>query len=208
MWNFASMTTKQQMIEIIKNYDSSISERVLWAMKKVPRHKFCLEKDSGYLDTPLQIGYGQTISQPFIVAYMSHRLNLQPLHKVLEIGTGSGYQAAVLSELAHDIYSVERIEKLLKRTSKLLNKLGYNDIKLKVDNGYDGWEEHAPYDRIIVTAMAEYIPQSLIKQLKPYGKMIIPVRGKLVLISKMEDSFIEKELIGVRFVPLVTRESK
>ena len=201
----AHIRAMKEMIKIIKTYDESISDRVLWAVQQVPRHKFIKEKGAGYLDTPLDIGYGQTISQPFIVAYMTDKLDIRPLHKVLEIGTGSGYQAAILAEMAYDIYSVERIFKLSQKTEKLLRQLGYINIKLKVGDGYKGWKENAPYDRIIVTAMSNEIPQELIKQLNVGGKMIIPHNGVLKLCTKMEDDVPYKveELIGVVFVPLV-----
>ena len=201
----AYIRAMKEMIKIIKTYDESISDRTLWAVQQVPRHKFIKEKGAGYLDTPLDIGYGQTISQPFIVAYMTDKLNINPLDKVLEIGTGSGYQAAILAEMAYDIYSVERIFKLSQRTEKLLRQLGYINIKLKVGDGYKGWKENAPYDKIIVTAMSNEIPQELIKQLKDGGQMIIPHNGVLKLCTKMEDDVPYKveELIGVVFVPLV-----
>ena len=201
----AHIRDMKEMIKIIKTYDESISDRVLQAVQQVPRHKFIKEKGAGYLDTPLPIGFGQTISQPFIVAYMTDKLNIKPLDKVLEIGTGSGYQAAILAEMAYDIYSVERIFKLSQRTEKLLRQLGYINIKLKVGDGYKGWKENAPYDKIIVTAMSNEIPQELIKQLKDGGQMIIPHNGVLKLCTKMEDDVPYKveELIGVVFVPLV-----
>ena len=199
----AHIRAMKEMIKIIKTYDESISDRVLWAVQQVPRHKFIKEKTDGYLDTPLDIGYGQTISQPFIVAYMTDKLDIRPLHKVLEIGTGSGYQAAILAEMAYDIYSVERIFKLSQRTQKILEKLGYGHIQLKVGDGYKGWKENAPYDRIIVTAMSKEIPQELIDQLEVGGKMIIPYNGKLELITKTKTSYDQESLIGVVFVPLV-----
>ena len=199
----AHIRAMKEMIKIIKTYDESISDRVLWAVQQVPRHKFIKEKTDGYLDTPLDIGYGQTISQPFIVAYMTDKLDISPLHKVLEIGTGSGYQAAILAEMAYDIYSVERIFKLSQRTQKILEKLGYGHIQLKVGDGYKGWKENAPYDRIIVTAMSQEIPQGLVDQLNVGGKMIIPHRGKLKLITKTKTSYNTEILIGVVFVPLV-----
>ena len=199
----AHIRDMKEMIKIIKTYDESISDRVLQAVQQVPRHKFIKEKGAGYLDTPLPIGFGQTISQPFIVAYMTDKLNIKPLDKVLEIGTGSGYQAAILAEMAYDIYSVERIFKLSQRTEKLLRQLGYINIKLKVGDGYKGWKENAPYDRIIVTAMSNEIPQELIKQLNVGGKMIIPYKGKLELITKTKTSYDQESLTGVAFVPLV-----
>ena len=191
-----------QMIKTILMYDKSISRRVVYALRQVPRHKFV--KDYPYADTPLEIGYGQTISQPFIVAYMTDKLNIKPLDKVLEIGTGSGYQAAILAELATDIYSVERIFKLSQRTQKLLLQLGYGHIQLKVGDGYKGWDEKGPFDKIIVTAMANEIPQLLVDQLKVGGQMLIPYNGKLELITKTGTKMYDtKSLIGVRFVPLV-----
>jgi len=204
----AYIRAMKEMIKIIKTYDESISDRVLWAVQQVPRHKFIKEKTDGYLDTPLDIGYGQTISQPFIVAYMTDKLDIRPLHKVLEIGTGSGYQAAILSEMAYDIYSVERIFKLSQRTQRLMLKLGYEHVKFKVDDGHNGWEEHAPYDKIIVTAMADKVPYKLLKQLKDNGKMIVPVGDKIVEIIKKEEKagvpiIKEESLIGCTFVPLV-----
>ena len=199
----AYIRAMKEMIKIIKTYDESISDRTLWALQQVPRHKFIKEKGAGYLDTPLDIGYGQTISQPFIVAYMTDKLDINPLDKVLEIGTGSGYQAAILAEMAYDIYSVERIFKLSQKTEKLLRQLGYINIKLKVGDGYKGWKENAPYDRIIVTAMSNEIPQELIDQLEVGGKMIIPYKGKLELITKTKTSYDQESLIGVVFVPLV-----
>ena len=199
----AHIRDMKEMIKIIKTYDESISDRVLQAVQQVPRHKFIKEKGAGYLDTPLPIGFGQTISQPYIVAYMTDKLNIKPLDKVLEIGTGSGYQAAILAEMAYDIYSVERIFKLSQKTEKLLRQLGYVNIKLKVGDGYKGWKENAPYDRIIVTAMSNEIPQELIKQLNVGGKMIIPYKGKLELITKTKTSYDQESLTGVAFVPLV-----
>ena len=201
----AHIRAMKSMIKTIRTYDESISDRTLWALQQVPREKFIKEKGAGYLDTPLPIGFGQTISQPFIVAYMTDKLNINPLDKVLEIGTGSGYQAAILAELTNEVYSVERIFKLSQRTQKILEKLGYEHIQLKVGDGHKGWEEKAPFDKIIVTAMATHIPLELIKQLKDGGQMIIPYNGVLKLCTKMKDDVPYKveELIGVVFVPLV-----
>ena len=201
----AHIRAMKSMIKTIRTYDEFISDRTLWAMQQVPREKFIKEKGDSYLDTPLPIGFGQTISQPYIVAYMTDKLNINPLDKVLEIGTGSGYQAAVLAELTNEVYSVERIFKLSQRTQKILEKLGYEHIQLKVGDGHKGWEEKAPFDKIIVTAMATHIPLELIKQLKDGGQMIIPYNGVLKLCTKMKDDVPYKveELIGVVFVPLV-----
>ena len=175
-------------------------------MRIIPRHNFVPHYP--YQDRPVPIGHQQTISQPFIVAYMTDMLDISPLHTVLEIGTGSGYQAAVLSEVALKVYTVERIKALADQTKILLKN--YSNIKMKVSNGYNGWKEHAPYDRIMVTATANDLipPQTLVGQLKDGGKMILPMRRsagfeELVLITKTGKTYKEKSLIGVRFVPLV-----
>ncbi len=169
------------------------------AMRMIPRHNFVPHYP--YEDRPVPIGHGQTISQPFIVAYMTDMLNIDPSHTVLEIGTGSGYQAAILSEVASKVYTVERIKELAEQSKMLLEH--YSNVHMKVGNGYKGWEEHAPYDRIIVTATPDYVPELLIEQLKDGGKMIIPIKGRLVLITKTGKTYTKKKLIGVRFVPLV-----
>ena len=204
---------KQQIEEMIKvcnlhatsyHGGKEIGWQVQKAMRMIPRHDFV--KDYPYEDTPLKIGHGQTISQPFIVAYMTDILDISPLHTVLEIGTGSGYQAAVLSEVALKVYTVERIKALADQTKILLEH--YSNIHMKVGNGYEGWKENAPYDRIIVTATSEYIPDLLLDQLKDGGKMILPLKRAtgfedLVLITKTGETISHKKLIGVRFVPLV-----
>ena len=182
----------------------AIDSRIIYAMTLIPRHHFVGEL--AYEDMPVPIGHGQTISQPFIVAYMTDMLQLQPLHRVLEIGMGSGYQAAVLSELVQEVYTVERIKELYDKTAPKLKK--YKNIISKVGDGYKGWKEFAPYDRIMVTAMADEIPVDLTKQLVVGGKMIIPVKGELLLVTKKKEiagvPLIEQQsLIGVRFVPLV-----
>ena len=174
------------------------------AMRMVPRHNFV--PHFPYEDRPVPIGHKQTISQPFIVAYMTDMLNISPLHTVLEIGTGSGYQAAVLSEVALKVYTVERIKALADQTKILLEH--YSNVHMKVGNGYKGWKENAPYDRIMVTATSEIIPESLLEQLKDGGKMILPLKRAtgfedLVLITKTGETISHKKLIGVRFVPLI-----
>ena len=204
---------KQQIEEMIKvcnlhatSYPGGreIHWTVQKAMRMVPRHNFV--PHFPYEDRPVPIGHKQTISQPFIVAYMTDMLDVSPLHTVLEIGTGSGYQAAVLSEVALKVYTVERIKALADQTKILLEH--YSNIHMKVGNGYEGWKENAPYDRIIVTATSEYIPDLLLDQLKDGGKMILPLKRAtgfedLVLITKTGETISHKKLIGVRFVPLV-----
>ena len=204
---------KQQIEEMIKvcnlhatSYPGGreIHWTVQKAMRMIPRHNFV--PHFPYEDRPVPIGHKQTISQPFIVAYMTDMLDVSPLHTVLEIGTGSGYQAAVLSEVALKVYTVERIKALADQTKILLEH--YSNIHMKVGNGYEGWKENAPYDRIIVTATSEYIPDLLLDQLKDGGKMILPLKRAtgfedLVLITKTGETISHKKLIGVRFVPLV-----
>ncbi len=180
----------------------------LQAMRKVPRHLFVPEAylPQAYNDGPLPIGYGQTISQPFMVAYMTQVIQPRSDYKVLEIGTGSGYQAAILAEIVDSVYTVEIIPELGQEAIERLQKLGYNNVRLLTGDGYYGWREHAPYDAIIVTAAAIYIPRSLTDQLKVNGVMVIPV-GKpsqvqdLVLVKKKEDKMVTKILFSVRFVP-------
>ena len=187
-----------------------IDARVLSAMEHIPRHEFiehspksieCLPID--YADRARPIGFGQTISQPFIVAYMSDKLDIKESHRVLEIGTGSGYQAAVLSQLCSKVFTVERIEPLLRNTLPRLTK--YTNVVGKLGDGHDGWQENAPYDRIMVTAMTNSLPLGLVKQLKVTGKMILPLNGHLCLVTKTgsRPTFETKALIGVSFVPLV-----
>jgi len=180
---------------------------VLKAMEKVPRHFFVPGKlrDLSYSDRPLPIGHRQTISQPYIVAYMTEQLELKGGEKVLEIGTGSGYQAAVLAEIAKEVYSIEILCPLLENARAVLKELGYSNLTLKCDDGYKGWEEHAPFDSIIVTAAPDHIPSPLIRQLKVGGKMIIPVGEsyqELLLITKSKSGEIVQRLLPVRFVPM------
>ena len=184
--------------------------RVLDAMQRVPRHLFVPEqqRSQAYIDSPLPIGQGQTISQPYIVAYMTEQLMLDGSEKVLEIGTGSGYQAAVLGELAREVYSVEIIPDLGNRARSTLSELGYDNIHICIGDGFQGWEEHAPYDAVIVTAAPENIPSALIDQLAEGGRMIIPVGPtggiqELVLGVKEKGTFTRKDVLSVRFVPMV-----
>lgn len=183
---------------------------VLRAMRKVPRHLFVPQKQRAfaYGDYPLSIGEGQTISQPFIVAFMTEAMSLSPNDKVLEIGTGSGYQAAVLGELVKEVYTIEIIEKLGLEARERLEKLGYTNIHFKIGDGFQGWSEKAPFDAIIVTCAPETIPKALVGQLKQGGHMIIPVGRagavqKLVKATKKDGAIVSKEVMRVRFVPMV-----
>jgi protein-L-isoaspartate(D-aspartate) O-methyltransferase len=181
---------------------------VLGAMKKVPRHLFVTKeyKDEAYNDNPLPIGYNQTISQPYIVAYMTDVLKPGSKMKVLEVGTGSGYQAAVLAEIVEKVYTIEIVPELAMESAERLKKLGYNNVICKYGDGYQGWKEYAPFDLIIVTAAAETIPQPLIDQLAENGRLVIPV-GKpnavqeLQLVVKKKGKTETKGLTFVRFVP-------
>jgi len=184
-------------------------QAVINAMRTVKRHLFVPQSliSRAYEDGPLPIGYGQTISQPFIVAFMTELLKLKPGSKVLEIGTGSGYQAAILASLTPEVYSVEIIEALGKAARKRLQNLGYRNVRLSVADGYYGWEAYAPFDAIIVTAAAEYIPPPLIKQLKEGGRMVIPVGSPLMvqtlmLVEKQGSKVYTRNILPVRFVPL------
>jgi len=182
-------------------------KRVIDAMLKVPRHLFVPEdmREYAYDDSPLPIGRGQTISQPYIVALMTELLAIGPESKVLEIGTGSGYQTAILAEIAKEVYTVEIIEDLHRRAVELLRSLGYTNVYAKCDDGYFGWEEHAPYDGIMVTAAPRRIPEPLIEQLKIGGRMVIPVGDlyqDLILVKRTEKGTIQQAITGVRFVPM------
>jgi len=185
-------------------------KRVIDAMLKVPRHMFVPEeyRDEAYNDYPLPIGHGQTISQPYIVALMTEALQLKDTDRVLEIGTGSGYQAAILAEIVKEVYSIEIIDELARRAKKTLDALGYKNIHIKVGNGYNGWPEKAPFDAIIVTCAPRKIPRPLIEQLKNGGRMVIPVGRsygvqRLIRVTK-RDGKIHKELLTlVRFVPMI-----
>jgi len=184
---------------------------VIRAMMKVPRHLFVPEyqRNSAYLDTPLTIGHDQTISAPHMVAMMTEHLDVKPDHKVLEIGTGSGYQAAVLAEIVSKgrIYTVERIPELVEFAKNNLRKAGYKNVSVYLWEGTRGFNENAPYDRILVTAAAPHVPKALMEQLKDNGKMLIPVGGcgyqNLIMIEKRNEKFSEKNLGGCVFVPLI-----
>jgi protein-L-isoaspartate(D-aspartate) O-methyltransferase len=181
---------------------------VLSAMRKVPRHEFVpqSQRPFAYEDCPLSIGYGQTISQPYIVAFMTEQLEPNSTDKVLEIGTGSGYQAAVLAGLVSKVYTIEIIEALSRRARKDLHRLGYTNVYVRAGDGYKGWPEAAPFDAIIVTCAPEEVPQPLVDQLKDGGRMIIPVgefgNQKLIRLRKDHGRLEEKAVLPVRFVPM------
>ena len=189
---------------------TALGPGVVTAMEKVERHRFVPDALAtvAYLNRPLPIGYGQTISQPFIVALMTDLMRVKPGDRVLEIGTGSGYQAAILAELANAVYSIEIIAPLGKQAGERLKTLGYRNVQTKVGDGYYGWPEAAPFDAIIVTAAASHVPPPLLKQLKPGGRMVIPLGTQfmtqyLMLVEKQQDgSFTNRQIIPVRFVPL------
>ena len=189
--------------------NGTIGPAVLQAMRSVPRHEFVPEnvRAEAYADRPLPIGYGQTISQPFIVALMTDLLGVKPGHKVLEIGAGSGYQAAVLSPLVERVYSIEIVPELGKRAADVLHRLGFANVETRIADGYHGWPEVAPFDAIVVTAAASHIPPALMQQLKPGGRMVIPIGGpfatqQLMLIEKQPGGGVTtRQLLPVAFVP-------
>lgn len=189
-------------------------ERVLAAMRKVPREEFVPEawRAASYADQPLPIGYDQTISQPYIVAFMTEELKPRPEDKVLEIGTGSGYQAAILAELVAQVYSIEIIEPLGKGAQETLERLGYKNVHVKVGDGYKGWPEHAPFDAVIVTCAPDHVPRPLVEQLKEGGRMIIPVgpagNQDLYLLEKEKGELKQRAVTPVRFVPMTGEAEK
>jgi len=188
----------------------ALDPRVLAALGRVPRHEFVpmAERDRAYRNQPLPIGYGQTISQPYIVAVMTELLNPRPGDRILEVGTGSGYQAAVLAELVKEVYTIEIIEPLGLAARKRLKILGYDNVTVRIGDGYYGWPEKGPFDGIVVTAAASHVPPPLLAQLKPGGRMVIPVGShfltqQLVLIEKNADGTLQtRQLLPVMFVPL------
>lgn len=212
-------TMREEMLEEIQQ-DSlatwsatgrkSLTPEVMKAMHDVPRHQFVAKnfEDHSYANRPLPIGSQQTISQPFIVALMTDFLDLKSDHVVLEVGTGSGYQAAILSVLAKQVYSIEIIPELGTSAATRLKQLGYHNVTVRIGDGYHGWDAHAPFDAIIVTAAAEEIPTALIKQLRPGGRMMIPVGSQhqiqnLILVKKYPDlTHTTQNILAVRFVPL------
>jgi protein-L-isoaspartate(D-aspartate) O-methyltransferase len=185
-----------------------VDPRVLDAMRSVPRERFVPADaaPSAYDDSPLSIGFGQTISQPYIVAYMSEALAVQPGHTVLEIGTGSGYQAAVLGRLAREVYTIEIVPELARRASATLRELGIGNVQVREGDGYAGWPEHAPFDRIMVTAAPDQIPKPLIEQLAPGGRLVIPVGSQgreqwMTIVDRTAAGTVERQTIPVQFVP-------
>lgn len=209
----AAATSREQMVKSQLEYRGIRDPRVLTAMRKVPRDRFVLPefRDRAYDDGALPIGYDQTISQPYIVAFMTEALQLIGKERVLEIGTGSGYQAAVLAELVPEVYSVELIEPLARRAEKTLTELGYTNFKIKVGNGYEGWSAHAPYDAIMVTAAPADIPPALVDQLRMNGRMILPVgigTQDLILVKKTPGGIVKRDLLPVRFVPMVDQDHR
>jgi len=196
------------MVDVDLRGRDIVDLRVLNAMLKVPRHEFVTEeyRNQAYADYPLPIGNNQTISQPYIVALMTQSARLQPEDRVLEIGTGSGYQAAVLAELVKEVYTIEIVEDLANNSRSELEGLGYDNVKVKHGDGYQGWEEFAPFDAILLTAAAPKIPQPLIDQLKEGGRIILPLGGKLlqklIRITKIKDELKREKITGVRFVPM------
>jgi protein-L-isoaspartate(D-aspartate) O-methyltransferase len=182
--------------------------RVLEAMRRVPRHRFVPDElhDRAHGDHPLPIGQGQTISQPYIVAYMTEAAQLRPGDRVLEIGTGSGYQAAVLAEIAREVFSVEILPELADGARRVLAELGYANVSVRTGDGYAGWAEHAPFDAILVTAAPDHIPPALVEQLRVGRRMIIPVgRGEqeMLVVTRTESGMVRESVFPVRFVPLV-----
>jgi len=203
----AYAAAREQMVDEQISRRGIEDERVLAAMRKVERHLFVLPKylQYAYIDDPLPIEAGQTISQPYIVALMTELLELDGTEKVLEIGTGSGYQAAILGELAKEVFTIEIIDTLGVTASKLLKKLGYENINVRIGDGYRGWPEEAPFDAIIVTAAPPSVPRPLLEQLADGGRMVVPVgrlSQDLILIERNDTTYTETEIAPVRFVPM------
>ncbi len=194
--------------------DAVEDERVVEAMRTVERHKFVSpnQRENAYADRPLPIGHGQTISQPYIVAFMTELLEIEPGDKVLEIGAGSGYHAAVVAEIVEEVYTIEIVEPLAEQCKERMEDLGYENVTVRHGDGYYGWEEHAPFDAVLVTAAASHIPPALVEQLKPGGRMVIPVgppmqTQNLLVVEKDEDGTVrQRNIMPVRFVPLTRGE--
>lgn len=197
---------RRKLVELLKS-EGLTKTTVLEALLKVPRHKFvpASHRNLAYQNRPLPIGHEQTISQPFIVGYMTEAAEIEPGERVLEIGTGSGYQAAVLAELAKEVYTIEIIPPLADSARNLLREMGYKNVQVKTGNGYLGWPEHAPFDAIIVTAAPDEVPQALVDQLGVGGKMVVPVGSgfqQMVIITRSESGVVERRTIPVAFVPM------
>ena len=207
MIDFKSLQEEMVTQQIMRR--GVVTPRVIEAFKKVPRHLFVPEQfqSHSYNDHPLPIGEGQTISQPYIVALMTNLLDISGEDKILEIGTGSGYQAAILAELGKEVYTTERHKLLAERAEKILKELNYQNVKVLVGDGTKGWKEFSPYQKIIVTASAPDVPQPLFIQLDEMGKLVIPIGGRwsqdLILIEKRKGKMIRKSVCGCVFVPLI-----
>jgi protein-L-isoaspartate(D-aspartate) O-methyltransferase len=198
---------RREMVEWIRTAHGFEDQAVLDALARVPRHRFVPEElaRSAYEDRPLPIGFGQTISQPYIVAAMTAAAQLRGGERVLEVGTGSGYQAAVLAEIAGEVWSVEILRPLGERAAALLAELGYRNVQVRIGDGYAGWPEQAPFDAILVTAAPDHVPGPLLEQLAPGGRLVMPVgdeRQELVRITRGDEGFVTERLMGVRFVPM------
>ena len=203
---------REAMVEQQIRQRGVLNARVLDAMRSVPRERFVPPevRAQAYDDGPLPIGSGQTISQPYIVAYMTEALEVEPSHKVLEVGTGSGYQAAVLSELVREVYTIEIVPELARRAEAVLRELGKTNVHVRTGDGYAGWPEEAPFDRIIVTAAPQDLPRPLIEQLAPGGRLVVPVGAQggpqwMTIVDKTSSGVAERRTIPVQFVPF-TRE--
>jgi protein-L-isoaspartate(D-aspartate) O-methyltransferase len=205
---------RQRMVQQQLTTRGINDQRVLAAMGKVPREEFVTleSRAASYEDGPLPIGYGQTISQPYIVAFMTEQLRPKPRDRVLEVGTGSGYQAAILAELVSDVYSIEIVEPLAKNAEATLQRLGYKNVHVKFGDGYKGWPEEGPFDAIIVTCAPDKVPQPLVDQLKDGGRMVIPVGERfaqqLYLLEKKNGQLKESATLPVRFVPMTSETQK
>jgi protein-L-isoaspartate(D-aspartate) O-methyltransferase len=200
---------RRMVAEQLRDRDIS-NPRVLEAMRAVPRHLFVPEslREDAYRDSPLPIGHDQTISQPYIVAFMTQALEVQPEHRVLEIGTGSGYQAAVLAALVKEVYTIEIVAPLAEQARERLTALGYRNVEVRTGNGYLGWPEHAPYDRVMVTAAPDHVPDALLKQLKIGGLMAIPVGTAIQELRVLRRTAAGTETLStlpVRFVPMTSK---
>ncbi len=211
--NYTRQVERDRMVDTQIVGGGITDQRVIAAIRRVPRHRFIPddESENAYGDFPLPIGHGQTISQPFIVAYMTQALKLQPNEKVLEIGTGSGYQAAILAELGVQGFSMEIVEPLAARAKETLAELGYENVIVRAGDGYQGWPDESPFDAIILTAAPDHIPLPLLEQLAMGGRLILPVGGysqNLILIRRTEEGYQRTELLPVRFVPMTGQAEK